>query len=110
MYAEDPETFLPSPGTLSALELPSGPGIRCDFGFDAGDALPPFYDPLVGKVIAAGSSRAEALERACGALAGLRVEGVKTNLPLLLRIADSEAFRAGDLATDFLSRLGSPCR
>ncbi|HET6202189.1 MAG TPA: biotin carboxylase N-terminal domain-containing protein [Planctomycetota bacterium] len=103
--AEDPDTFLPSPGSIRGLALPAGEGIRCDFGFDAGDTLPPFYDSLIGKLVVAGATRAQAIERASRALADLAVEGVKTNLPLLRRIAASEAFRAGDLSTDFLPRL-----
>ncbi|MGH7150950.1 MAG: biotin carboxylase, partial [Planctomycetota bacterium] len=102
--AEDPETFLPSPGRIRELRLPSGEGIRCDFGFDAGDAIPPFYDSLIGKLVASGPTRAQAIERAVGALEALSIEGLKTNLPLLRGIAASESFRAADLSTDFLAR------
>jgi acetyl-CoA carboxylase, biotin carboxylase subunit len=102
--AEDPETFLPSPGRIRELRLPSGEGIRCDFGFDSGDSIPPFYDSLIGKLVASGPTRTSAIERAVGALEGLSIEGPKTNLPLLRRIAASEAFAAADLSTEFLSR------
>jgi len=104
VYAEDPETFLPAPGPLTAVDLPRGEGVRCDFGFGAGDSMAPFYDPMIGKLIVSGPTREAALDRARRALADARIEGTKTNLPLLRRIASSEAFAAGDFAVDSLER------
>ncbi|MHB1844577.1 MAG: acetyl-CoA carboxylase biotin carboxylase subunit [Deltaproteobacteria bacterium] len=105
IYAEDPVRFFPSPGTLTRFDPPSGEGVRCDAGYAAGDLVTPLYDPMIAKLIVSGPSRAQALERAAGALAAFRVEGIKTNLPLHQRIVASEAFRRGELDTRFLERL-----
>ncbi|MHB8419886.1 MAG: acetyl-CoA carboxylase biotin carboxylase subunit [Myxococcales bacterium] len=105
IYAEDPVRFLPSPGTLTLFEPPSGEGVRCDAGYRTGDAVTPYYDPLIAKLIVSGPSRAAALGRAAAALAAFRIEGPKSNLELHRRIVASEAFRRGELDTHFLERL-----
>ena len=105
IYAEDPVRFLPSPGTLSVFEPPAGEGVRCDAGYRTGDAVTPYYDPLIAKLIVSGPSRAAALERAAAALGAFRIEGLKSNLDLHRRIVASEAFRRGELDTHFLERL-----
>jgi acetyl-CoA carboxylase biotin carboxylase subunit len=103
VYAEDPDrSFLPSPGTVTALELPDGPGIRHECGVEPGSVVTVHYDPLLAKVVAAGRDRAEAVERLADALARYRIEGVKTTLPLHRRILASPAFRAGAVHTRFL--------
>jgi acetyl-CoA carboxylase biotin carboxylase subunit len=103
VYAEDPERgFLPSPGTITALELPEGPGIRHECGVEAGSAVTVHYDPLLAKVIAWGRDRGEAIDRLADALERYRVDGVKTTLPLHRRILGSPAFRAGAVHTHFL--------
>jgi acetyl-CoA carboxylase biotin carboxylase subunit len=103
IYAEDPErNFLPSPGTLTAVELPDGPGIRHECGIEPGSVVTVHYDPLLAKVIAAGRDRAEALDRMTAALARYRIEGVKTTLALHRRLLESPAFRAGAVHTRFL--------
>jgi acetyl-CoA carboxylase biotin carboxylase subunit len=102
--AEDPDKrFMPSPGTLTALQLPEGPGIRVECGVEQGGAVTPFYDSLVMKLIAHGADRAQATDRLVGALKGLHIEGIKTNVPMLLKVVDSEVFRRGDLHTDLLA-------
>jgi 3-methylcrotonyl-CoA carboxylase alpha subunit len=103
--AEDPEQdFLPGAGTLSlALWPPAAPGIRVDQGFDSGDTVPPHYDSLLGKIIAHGASRAEAIERLRAALARTRIAGVPSNLAWLAAALDTDAFRAGPVSTAFLS-------
>jgi acetyl-CoA carboxylase, biotin carboxylase subunit len=105
IYAEDPVRFLPSPGTLTLFEPPSGEGIRCDAGYRTGDTITPYYDPLIAKLIVYGPSRAAAIERAAAALAAFRIEGPKSNLELHRRIVASDAFRRGTLDTHFLERL-----
>jgi len=103
IYAEDPDrSFMPSPGTVTALELPEGPGIRHECGVEPGSAVTVHYDPLLAKIIASGRDRDQALDRLADALERYRVDGVKTTLPLHRRIVASSAFRAGAVHTRFL--------
>jgi acetyl-CoA carboxylase biotin carboxylase subunit len=103
IYAEDPDrNFLPSPGTISSLELPKGPGLRHECGVEPGSVVTVHYDPLLAKAIATGRDRDEALDRLADALACYRIEGVKTTIPLHRRILASPAFRAGAVHTRFL--------
>ena len=103
IYAEDPErNFLPSPGTVSILELPEGPGIRHECGVEPGSVVTVHYDPLLAKIIAAGPDRDAALDRLADALERYRIGGVKTTLPLHRRILASPVFRAGAVHTRFL--------
>jgi acetyl-CoA carboxylase biotin carboxylase subunit len=105
IYAEDPERgFLPSPGTITALELPAGPGIRHECGVEVGSVVPVHYDPLLAKVVGSGRDREEAVATLAAALEGYRVEGVRTTLPLHRRILADPRFRAGALHTRFLER------
>jgi acetyl-CoA carboxylase biotin carboxylase subunit len=102
--AEDPEKrFMPSPGTLTTLELPSGIGIRVESGVVGGSVVTPFYDSLLMKLIGYGADRHQAIERLLHAISTTRIEGIKTNLPLLHRVVDSDVFRRGDLHTDLLA-------
>ena len=104
--AEDPEKdFMPSPGEISLLDVPGGPGIRVDSAIYQGYKVPPFYDSLVGKLIVWALSREEAIKRARRALREYRLEGIKTTIPLHLRLLDEEAFRSGNYHTDFLEEL-----
>jgi len=103
IYAEDPRTFLPSPGTIGRLQLP-GADVRSDFGYDSGDDVPMFYDPLIGKVIAFGTDRSDAIEGMRSALDGLRVDGIKTNRSALIEVLDKEAFRSGNYNTGLLGK------
>lgn len=99
--AEDPDQdFFPSPGTLERFDLPSGPGVRIETGFAAGDTVSPFYDSLLAKVVVHGATRDEALARGRQALGDLHVEGVKTTTPVQLRILDELA--AGPVHTQWL--------
>jgi 3-methylcrotonyl-CoA carboxylase alpha subunit len=103
LYAEDPEAgYLPQTGTLTRLELPDGEGVRVDAGVREGDAVTVHYDPMIAKIITHGPSRAVACARLRGALARTEVEGLRTNLTLLRRIAAHPAFAAGDVHTGFL--------
>ncbi len=102
--AEHPETFAPSPGAISTLVLPGGPGIRVETAAYAGDMVSPFYDSLLAKVIAHGRDRSEAVARMRRALGMMVVEGVDTNIPLHLRILDDPDYLAGRLTTTFLDR------
>src|SRR6266508_2033952 len=101
--AEDPgRGFLPTPGAITALRWPGGPGIRVDAGYQAGDAVSPFYDDLLGKVIAWGRNRDQAIGRMLAALADLEVGGVASTAPALLQVLDHHDFRAGAHWTTWL--------
>jgi len=102
--AEDPETFVPSPGIVGHLNLPGGPGVRVDtFLHDDCEVLP-FYDSLIAKVMAHGRDRAEAIARMRRSLDVMVVEGIKTNVALHRRILDDPDFRAGRVDTSFMER------
>jgi acetyl-CoA carboxylase, biotin carboxylase subunit len=104
--AEDPDNdFFPSPGEVTAVEIPGGPGVRVDTAVFAGYQIPPFYDSMVGKLIVWGAEREEALARARRALEEYRLEGIKTTIPLHLRLLDDEAFRSGEYHTGYLEGL-----
>jgi acetyl-CoA carboxylase biotin carboxylase subunit len=104
--AEDPfGGWMPSPGTITGLRAPSGPGVRDDSGVYEGYTVPRFYDTLLSKVIVWGADRAAACERMARALAEYRVVGVRTTIPVLERIVAHPDFRAGRLSTGFLDRV-----
>ncbi len=104
--AEDPERFIPSPGTITAFHSPGGPGVRVDTAAHAGAVIPPYYDSLVAKLIVHGEDRPHAVVRMRRALAEMEVEGIHTTLPLHRRIMESEEFLAGGFDTGFIGRLG----
>ena len=104
--AEDPDTFVPSPGRITTFRGPGGPGIRVDTAAYADAVIPPYYDSLIAKLIAHGRDRAEAIIRMQVALDGFVVEGVKTTIPLHKRILAHPDFVAGKLDTHFLERVG----
>jgi acetyl-CoA carboxylase biotin carboxylase subunit len=105
--AEDPETFVPSPGRITAFRTPGGPGIRVDTAAHADAFIPPYYDSLVAKVIAHGRDRDEAIARMRRALDGFVIEGIKTTIPLHRRILADADFVAGRFDTGFLDRFAS---
>ena len=103
IYAEDPaNAMLPSTGTLAQFSPPAGPGIRVDAGVTTGSVVSHYYDPMLAKLIVFGSDRTGAIERLERALLDFTIDGVRTNLPLLVWIARDEAFRAGETTTRFL--------
>ena len=105
VYAEDPSKgFLPSPGTVTKLELPSGEGIRIESGVEAGTTVSVHYDPLLLKLVAHGATRAQALERMDRALATCVIEGPKTTIPFLRRIVASDEFGSGRVHTQLLEQ------
>ncbi|MFC1500635.1 acetyl/propionyl/methylcrotonyl-CoA carboxylase subunit alpha, partial [Candidatus Zixiibacteriota bacterium] len=105
--AEDPDNnFAPSPGLIESLHLPGGHGIRVDTHIYAGYTVPPYYDSLLGKLICKGATRAEAITRMKGALEEFVIEGVKTTIPLHLKIMNDPLFIEGrDVNTSFIPRL-----
>lgn len=104
--AEDPDTFVPSPGRITTFRVPGGPGVRVDTAAYADAVIPPYYDSLIAKLITYGRDRAEAIIRMQVALDGFVVEGVKTTIPLHKRILAHPDFVAGKLDTHFLERVG----
>jgi acetyl-CoA carboxylase, biotin carboxylase subunit len=105
IYAEDPVRFLPAPGTIARWEEPSGEGIRVDAGYQAGNTVTPFYDPLLAKLCVYGADRGQALARAREAVAAFAVEGPKTNLPFHAELLASPGFVSGDYDTSLVSKL-----
>jgi len=105
VYAEDPRRgFAPSPGTITALRLPQGPGIRNDVGIEAGSVVPIDYDPMLGKLIVHGADRAEAVSRLARALEDYRVSGVETTLPLFRRLVSDPEFVSAAFDVQWLDR------
>jgi acetyl-CoA carboxylase biotin carboxylase subunit len=105
VYAEDPSKgFLPSPGTIQKLELPSGDGIRIESGVEAGSTVSVHYDPLLLKLVTHGDTRAQALERMTDALDRSVIEGVRTTIPFLRRVVGSAEFREGRVHTQMLEQ------
>jgi acetyl-CoA carboxylase, biotin carboxylase subunit len=103
--AEDPaRNFAPSPGLITTFHAPGGPGIRVDSHVYGGYRVPPYYDSLIGKIIAYGNSREEALARMAIALDSLVVEGVHTTTPFLLELIREPRFIANDIDTKFVDR------
>jgi acetyl-CoA carboxylase, biotin carboxylase subunit len=104
--AEDPDKdFMPSPGEISFLDVPGGPGVRVDSAIYQGYKIPPFYDSMIGKLIVWALTREEAINRARRALREYRVEGIKTTIPLHIRLLEERALRSGEYHTDYLEEL-----
>ena len=102
--AEDPDTFMPSPGTVKRFEAPGGPGVRIDSHLYDGYRIPPNYDSMIGKLIVHGRDRATAIARARIALSEMVVEGIKTNIPLQQRILADAGFHTGGQNIHYLER------
>ncbi|MDR0459341.1 MAG: acetyl-CoA carboxylase biotin carboxylase subunit, partial [Coriobacteriales bacterium] len=105
--AEDSEHgFLPSPGTISRLRLPGGPGVRVDTHLYEGYTVPPTYDSLVAKLVVWGSDRAEAIARGKRALAEFKIDGIQTTIPFHHWVLEQNDFIAGEACTDFIGLHG----
>jgi acetyl-CoA carboxylase biotin carboxylase subunit len=100
--AENPETFAPSPGKITAFNLPGGPGVRVDTYVYPEYKVPPFYDSLIAKVIVHARTRELAIARMRRALEAMVIEGIKTTIPLHLKIMNDPNFQAGNISTQFL--------
>ena len=103
--AEDPKSFIPSPGKVKHFHAPGGYGVRVDSHLFSGYNVPPFYDSLIGKLITHGEDRESALNRMSVALDELVVDGIKTNVPLHQRLVKDEGFRQGDFTIHYLEQL-----
>jgi acetyl-CoA carboxylase biotin carboxylase subunit len=102
--AEDPETFAPSPGTIHAFSVPGGPGVRVDTFAHADCTVPPYYDSMIAKIIVHGRDRQEAIARMRRVLEMTVIEGIRTSVPLHLKILGEADFHAGRLSTGFMER------
>jgi len=104
--AENPnKNFMPSPGTITGLNLPGGNGIRIDSGIYAGYTIPPYYDSMITKIIVHGNNRNEAIAKLKQALEEMVVEGVETNIDFLLTLIQNENFKAGDYDTSLIENM-----
>jgi acetyl-CoA carboxylase, biotin carboxylase subunit len=105
VYAEDPENnFLPSPGRITRLRIPQGPGIRDDGGVYEGSEVSIYYDPMISKFAAYGKDRRQAIERMRRALAEYRIGGIKTTLEFFREVMNDSEFVAGNIDTGFIAK------
>jgi len=102
--AEDARTFMPSPGKITGLHMPGGPGVRVDTHIYAGYTVPPYYDSMIGKLITHGATREAAIARMVNALDEMVIEGIRTNIPLHADIMQDAAFQAGGANIHYLEK------
>jgi acetyl-CoA carboxylase biotin carboxylase subunit len=102
--AEDPDTFVPSPGVIHAFSVPGGPGVRIDTAAHTECTIPPYYDSMIAKVIVHGRDRQEAIARMRRTLEMTVIEGIRTSIPLHLKILAEPDFQAGRISTSFMDR------
>ncbi|HEX4347873.1 MAG TPA: hypothetical protein VHZ73_09885, partial [Vicinamibacterales bacterium] len=102
--AEDPETFVPSPGVIHAFSVPGGPGVRVETFAHPECTISPYYDSMIAKIIVHGRDRTEAIARMRRTLEMTVVEGIKTTIPLHLKILSDPDFIAGKLSTAFMEQ------
>jgi len=104
LNAEDPKTFMPCPGTIDVFHMPGGPGIRCETHIYNGYKVPPYYDSMIGKLIAHGEDRNSAIARMKTALSEMIIDGIKTNIPLQQDIMADSAFADGSQNIHYLEK------
>ena len=100
--AEDPQTFVPWPGKITAFHQPGGPGVRVDSMIYAGYTVPSLYDSMIAKVITSGKDRFECIQRMKRALREMKIEGIRTNISFHLRLLESQEFVEGRAGCNFL--------
>jgi acetyl-CoA carboxylase biotin carboxylase subunit len=108
--AEDPERFIPSPGKITFLSIPGGPGVRVDATIYNGYVIPSQYDSLIAKLIVHDKSRADAITKMRRALDEFIIEGVKTTIPFHKRVMEDPDFVRGDFNTAFIEKLNNRSR
>lgn len=108
IYAEDPKTFFPSPGHISEFQLPEGEHVRNETAVTEDYDVTPFYDPMIGKLIVKGNTRNEAISLMKDALLTYKIEGIKTNLPMLVDVIDNNEFKKGNTTTGFVQQFYLP--
>ena len=105
VYAEDPRNFYPSPGKLKVFRPPQDPGVRVETGYAEGRDVTPHYDPMLAKVIVHAATREQAIDRLIEALGAFEIQGPKNNIPAVLAVLRSEAFRAGEVHTGIIPQV-----
>jgi acetyl-CoA carboxylase biotin carboxylase subunit len=105
VYAEDPRNFFPSPGKLKVFRPPQDPGIRVETGYAEGRDVTPHYDPMIAKVIVHAATRAQAIERLIEGLEAFEIQGPKNNIPAVLAVLRSDAFRSGEVHTGIIPQV-----
>jgi acetyl-CoA carboxylase biotin carboxylase subunit len=105
VYAEDPKNFFPSPGKLTVFRPPEDKSIRVETGYAEGREVTPHYDPMIAKVIVKAPTRDAAIDRLAEALKAFDIQGVKNNIPAVLTILQSDAFRSGDVHTGIIEQV-----
>ncbi|MGM0844493.1 MAG: acetyl-CoA carboxylase biotin carboxylase subunit [Bacillota bacterium] len=103
VYAEDPQSFFPSPGNISSMKWGAAQHVRIDSGYEQGNAVTPFYDPMISKVIIHGSTREDCIAEAVKFFDETEIQGVKTNIPLFRDVLKEEGFKDGSYNTAWLS-------
>lgn len=102
IYAEDPLTFFPSPGKITAYSEPKGENIRIESAVDENSDVTPFYDPMIAKVIVTARTREKAIAELILALENYKIEGIKTNIPMIIKVLKQEAFQQGDITIHYV--------
>ncbi len=108
IYAEDPQTFFPSPGFITTFDLPKGDHLRNETAVTSQYEVTPFYDPMISKLIVTGKDRSETIERLQKALTHFKIEGIKTNIPMLIDIVNDDTFIRGETTTSFVEKYYLP--
>ncbi len=103
LYAEDPSTFMPSPGKIETLHFPEMKNVRIDSGYESGSTVSPFYDPMIAKIIVNGSTRDEAIKTGQAFFERFSLTGIKQNSPLFAKLLAEEKFQQGNYSTAYLS-------
>lgn len=104
IYAEDPETFFPSPGLITTCHVPKGEGIRQEMSVEANSVVTPFYDPMIGKLIVTNETRDEAVAHLTSVLDETMIEGIKTNVPMLQKLVQQQPFVDGDITINYIAQ------
>ena len=105
VYAEDPKNFFPSPGRLKVFRLPEDPAIRVETGYAEGRDVTPYYDPMIAKIIVHDATRERAIDRLIEALKAIDIQGIKHNVPAVISVLDSSAFRDGEVHTGIIQQV-----
>jgi acetyl-CoA carboxylase biotin carboxylase subunit len=105
VYAEDPKNFFPSPGKLNVFRPPEDKSIRIETGYAEGREVTPYYDPMLAKVIVKGATRDQAIDTLVAALQAFDIQGLKHNIPAVVAILRSDAFRSGEVHTGIVAQV-----